>query len=74
MEMLTRQEAAQRLRIGLRTLDRRIASGDLKCYRFGQGPHAPVRISLEQINDFLLRMKNGAAYRTRAREIMTDKQ
>ena len=74
VELLTREEAAKKLRVGLRTLDRRIESGDLKCYRYGEGRHAPVRISLDQINDFLLSMRNTKTYRTRAREIMSAKQ
>ena len=73
MELLTRQEAAQKLRIGLRTLDRHIASGELKCYRYGEPPHAPIRISTEQINEFLLGMRNRETHRARAREIMTAK-
>ena len=53
MSMLTREEAARKLRIGLRTLDRRIASGQLKCFRLGNGPRAPVRVSEKQITDYL---------------------
>lgn len=53
MNLLTRREAASRLKIGLRTLDRRLAEGSLKCYRLGEGPKAPVRISEDQIREFL---------------------
>jgi excisionase family DNA binding protein len=53
MTFLTRKEAAQRLRIGLRTLDRRLASGEIKCFRLGAGPKAPVRLSEEQLQEYL---------------------
>jgi excisionase family DNA binding protein len=53
MGLLTRQEAAARLRIGLRTLDRRLAAGDIPCYRFGDGPRPQVRISEKQIAEYL---------------------
>ena len=53
MELYTRAEAARRLKIGLRTLDRRLANGHLACHRFGDGPRAPVRISEEQIQAYL---------------------
>ena len=53
MNLMTRQEAAIRLKIGIRTLDRRLATGDIKCYRLGDGPRAPVRISEEQISEYL---------------------
>ena len=52
-QLLTRQEAATRLRIGLRTLDRRIATGEIQCYRLGEGPKAPVRISEAQLEKYL---------------------
>ena len=55
MHLMTREDAARRLRVGLRTLDRRIASGDIECYRLGDGPRAPVRISEDQIVAFLER-------------------
>ena len=53
MHLLTRKEAANLLRIGVRTLDRRLAMGELKCYRLGDGPRAPVRISDEQLRQYL---------------------
>ena len=53
MELMTRHEAAHALRIGLRTLDRRLAAGDIKCYRLGEGPRAPVRISEAQLREYL---------------------
>ncbi len=53
MELYTRQEAAQYLRIGLRTLDRRIAEGEIECHRYGDGPRAMVRISEEQLQTYL---------------------
>ena len=55
MQLLTRVEAAERLSIGLRTLDRRIADGQLHCHRLGEGPRAPVRISEDQIRQYLAR-------------------
>ncbi|NUM55762.1 MAG: helix-turn-helix domain-containing protein [Candidatus Hydrogenedentes bacterium] len=56
-DLLTRHEAAARLRIGLRTLDRRLATGELKCYRLGDGPRAPVRITEAQLQAYLERQK-----------------
>jgi len=53
MDLYTRAEAARILRIGLRTLDRRIADGELGCHRFGDGPRPQVRISEEQIQAYL---------------------
>jgi excisionase family DNA binding protein len=53
MGLLTRKEAAARLRIALRTLDRRLASGEIKCHRLGYGPRAPVRISEAELKDYL---------------------
>lgn len=53
MRLYTRKEAARLMRMGLRTLDRRIASGDIKCYRLGDGPRAPVRISPAQLEAYL---------------------
>ncbi len=53
--LLTRHEAAMRLHIGLRTLDRRLATGELNCYRLGEGPKAPVRISEAQLQQYLER-------------------
>ncbi len=55
-ELLTRREAAKMLKIGLRTLDRRLASGELECIRLGVGPKAPVRIARRQIVAFLQRV------------------
>lgn len=55
MNLYTRQEAASHLKIGLRTLDRRLASGELECYRLGDGPKAPVRIAEEQLLNYLLK-------------------
>jgi excisionase family DNA binding protein len=52
-KLISRKEAASRLGIGLRTLDRRLATGELQCYRLGTGPKAPVRISEEHLRDFL---------------------
>ena len=59
MNLLTRQETARKLRIGIRTLDRRLASGELKCYRLGDGLRAPVRISEEQIDIYLRDSQSG---------------
>jgi len=55
MALLTRKPAAKMLQIGLRTLDRRVAAGEIQCYRLGDGHRAPVRISEEQIADYLER-------------------
>ncbi len=56
MRLYTRKEAAQLMKIGLRTLDRRIASGEIQCYRLGDGPRAPVRISQVQLEAYLTNM------------------
>ena len=53
MQLMTREEAAKELRVGLRTLDRRIASGEIQCYRLGKGLRAPVRISEEHLAKYL---------------------
>ena len=36
MRLYTRKEAAQLMKIGLRTLDRWLATGQLCCFRFGK--------------------------------------
>lgn len=69
-QLLTRQEAATRLRIGLRTLDRRIATGEIQCYRLGEGPKAPVRISEEQLEKYLDR-QSPSSVREHAQRILT---
>lgn len=73
MNLMTRSEAARRLRIGIRTLDRRLASGELKCYRLGDGPKAPVRISEQHIREYLDYATRvvGEADQTLARDIMS---
>lgn len=68
-QLLTRSEAARRLRIGLRTLDRRLATGELKCYRLGEGPKAPVRISEEQLQAYLDR-QSPSSVQERAQRIL----
>ena len=72
MEFLTRQEAANKLRIGLRTLDRRLASGELAHYKIGAGPRALVRISDEQIIEYLKQtaLSSTAMRRKQVRKIM----
>lgn len=66
MELMTRKEAAARLKIGVRTLDRRLASGDLKCYRLGDGLRAPVRISEEQLREYLATVSSDVTDETQA--------
>ena len=68
-QLLTRSEAANKLRVGLRTLDRRLATGELKCYRLGDGPKAPVRISEDQLQRFLDRQAP-ASVQERAQKIL----
>ncbi len=53
MRLYTRKETAQIMKIGLRTLDRRLATGQLRCFRLGSGPKAPVRVAEEHIAEFL---------------------
>ena len=55
MEFYTRKEVAKRLKIGLRTLDRRLAQGEIQCYRLGSGARAPVRISEAHVKEYLAR-------------------
>lgn len=66
MELMTRKEAAEKLRIGVRTLDRRLATGELKCYRLGDGPRAPVRISEEQLREYLVNVSSEVTDETQA--------
>ena len=68
MELMTRKEAAEKLRIGLRTLDRRLASGEIQCFRLGNGPRAPVRISAAQLDSYLqeAHARNGKGIREQA--------
>lgn len=68
-ELLTRHEAAARLRIGLRTLDRRLATGELKCYRLGDGPRAPIRITEAHLQEYLERQKTPYV-QARAQELL----
>ena len=68
-ELLTRPEAAKRLRVGLRTLDRRLATGELSCYRIGDGPRAPVRISEAQLQAYL-DWHSPSGVQERAREVL----
>lgn len=62
-KLMTRREAAVRLQIGLRTLDRRLAEGDIRCYRLGNGPRPPVRISETQLAEYLERADSGGRQR-----------
>ena len=73
MNLLTRKEAATRLRIGLRSLDRRLAEGKIECYRLGEGPRAPVRISEEQLAVYLDRDRTNSNDKMRqdARQILS---
>jgi len=52
MEYFTREEVAVILKVSMRTVDRRILSGELQCDRLGKGTRAPVRISEEQLTKF----------------------
>ena len=72
MELFTRKEAAAFLKIGLRTLDRRLEDGSLQCFRLGSGPKAAVRISKEQLNAFLFDVPESSTdeYSERAKEIL----
>lgn len=72
MNLLTRSEAARKLGIGMRTLDRRLANGEIECYRLGEGPKAPVRISEEQLTAYLLSCSSEAQQRdmAKARQII----
>ena len=72
MKLYTRKEAADALRIGLRTLDRWLAEGRIQCYRLGTGSKAPVRISEEQLAEYLANSQNekNPAIHSRAQEII----
>ncbi len=71
MKLYTRKEAARALKVGLRTLDRRLATGELECFRLGDGPRAPVRIAGEHIAEYLRRCSGETreSARERARRI-----
>ena len=51
--MLTPKQLAARLSLSLSMVYRLLTSGELECYRFG----AAYRVSEEQLNRFLLKMK-----------------
>ncbi len=72
MKLYTRKEAADTLRVGLRTLDRWLADGRIQCYRLGAGSKAPVRISEDQLAEYLANSQNekNPTMHDRAQEII----
>ena len=53
MEFLTRKEVAKYFRVNERTIDRWIARGSLKGYKFGTGKRSTLRILKSEIKKFL---------------------
>lgn len=51
--LLTIAEAAELLNLSTSTVRRRIWDGEIPCVRLGRGPQAPVRVSPDDLADFL---------------------
>ena len=54
-KILNKTEVAERLGISIRTVERRVADGELECLRLGEGPKAPVRFRLEHVAAYVYR-------------------
>lgn len=53
VEVFTRAETAQMLKVSLRTLDRWARDGALRFIKLGHSPKAPIRFRVEDIEEFL---------------------
>jgi len=53
MELLTRKEAADYLRLSLRKLDALAASGEIRRAKFGEGQRARVLFRRQDLDDFI---------------------
>ena len=51
--LLTVPEVADRLRVSVKTVRRRIESGELLVVRIGSGTRAPVRVDADELDRFL---------------------
>ena len=51
--LLTLPEVADRLRVSVKTVRRRIESGELPAVRLGTGSHAPVRVDAAELHEWL---------------------
>ena len=51
--LLTIEEVAIRLRLSRQTVRRRVASGELRAFRVGYRPGAPVRIEARSVDEML---------------------
>lgn len=52
---LTMAQAAKRLGVSAKTIERRIKSGEIKAYKFGDSKTSPVRISEEALQAYIER-------------------
>lgn len=50
---LTMAQAAKRLGVSAKTIERRIKSGEIKAYKFGDSKTSPVRIPEEALREYL---------------------
>lgn len=57
-KLMNRSEAAEFLGISLRSLDRRVKAEEIPCIRLGTGPKAPVRFTIDQVNDYVMCCRN----------------
>jgi excisionase family DNA binding protein len=51
-ELLKPQEAADALRVSVHTIYRKVASGELRALRLGEGERAPIRIDAADLARF----------------------
>lgn len=52
---LTMAQAAKMLGVSTKTIERRIKSGEIKAYKFGNSKTSPVRISEEALQAYIER-------------------
>lgn len=57
--LLTVEQIADQLNLSARTVRRRIDSGELRAFRLGIGPKAPVRVDPAELNHWLERRRQG---------------
>lgn len=60
-ELLKPQEAADALRVSVHTIYRKVASGELRALRLGEGQRAPIRIPAEDLARFPTTRERAAA-------------
>ncbi len=49
---ITIADAARILGLSTDTVRRRISDGELRAYRVGRGPKAPIRLDLDEVSDY----------------------